>query len=40
MTYEKFVKMSNVLQNTLGITQEDHAKRKFMSSLICKSLKI
>jgi hypothetical protein len=30
--------VKNVLQNTLGITQEDNVKRKFMSSL-CKSLK-
>jgi hypothetical protein len=36
----KFYKnVKSMLQNTLGITQEDHVKRKFMSSLICKSLK-
>jgi hypothetical protein len=36
----KFCKnVKNVLENTLGMTQEDHLKRKFMSSLICKSLK-
>jgi hypothetical protein len=31
--------VKSVLQNTLGITQKDHVKKKFMSSLICKSLK-
>jgi hypothetical protein len=40
MTCENFEKMSkNVFQNTFGITQENHLKRKFMSRLICKSLK-